>query len=433
MEFLASGITGKLILYTARAKKADATDEKKADLYPVKYRITYKRDRLYFNAGYDFTEKEWEKLCSPRPRNDLKTTKDILIKGLRRIEDAVNEILVGGGEYTHVKLKRILSKGQVEYVEDAYKAQIYDLERKGQVGTASIYNSALVHLKAYRENIKFTDVTPKWLDNYENHALKTITTSTLSMYLRTLRTLFNLAIYEGSIPKSAYPFSQSRHDKKFKIKQGSGTKVALTIEQLAEFAKYEPENMAARRSKDLFMLSFYLGGINIKDLLLLTWDMIKNQELIYTREKTKRTTDKELHIRIPLTADALTIINRWGNKDRSPHAHILPYMPKDATNETIRKVTLNQVRIINKHLYVIGDKLEIEGLSSMVSRHTYATLSKNAGVPIAYIKEVLGHQDVRTTENYLKRFETKQRREQFSKAGDILKKAMNKKRGAKNE
>lgn len=40
-----------------------------------------------------------------------------------------------------------------------------------------------------------------------------------------------------------------------------------------------------------------------------------------------------------------------------------------------------------------------------LARHTWATIAKSRGIPVAVISEALGHASVSTTEGYLKRFE----------------------------
>ena len=49
---------------------------------------------------------------------------------------------------------------------------------------------------------------------------------------------------------------------------------------------------------------------------------------------------------------------------------------------------------------MIGKKVK-----TMESRHSASTIMKNAGVSPHYIKEVLGHASLKTTENYLAGFE----------------------------
>lgn len=47
---------------------------------------------------------------------------------------------------------------------------------------------------------------------------------------------------------------------------------------------------------------------------------------------------------------------------------------------------------------------------TMETRHSCATIMKNAGVSPHYIKESLGHTSLQTTENYLAGFENVQRK-----------------------
>jgi integrase/recombinase XerD len=48
---------------------------------------------------------------------------------------------------------------------------------------------------------------------------------------------------------------------------------------------------------------------------------------------------------------------------------------------------------------------------TMTYRHTYATVLKRSGVSPVFIKEQLGHTDLKTTENYLDSFELDIKRE----------------------
>ncbi|MGE0089442.1 MAG: tyrosine-type recombinase/integrase [Bacteroidales bacterium] len=406
-------ITGSIII--------DIRREKDNGLYPIRYRITFNRKQVYYKSGYDATKREWKILPTTKTRK-LIEKRELIKSGFEIIEDHVKQIK---DSFSFEVLNRRMGRGKAELVSVAFDSKILDLNKSGQVGTASIYNSAKLIFEEYKEDLKFIDITSKFLDNFEQYAIKKIRYTTLGMYLRCLRTLYNIAIADEVVSASSYPFQKKPNDKKYKIKQGSGTKIALTIEQLKKFIDYQPEFSAMKRSKDLFMLSFYLGGINIKDLLLLKWENIEQNEIVYTRSKTIRTTNNEKKIRIPLNNNILTILNKHGNTDRSLKARILPFMPLDATPLDVRRITLNVLRKLNRDLDKIGEKLKIDGLSSYVARHTIATLMKNSGVSESFIKEMLGHSNIKTTENYLKSFEHNQNRKTHEKFDENLKLAMN--------
>ena len=57
----------------------------------------------------------------------------------------------------------------------------------------------------------------------------------------------------------------------------------------------------------------------------------------------------------------------------------------------------------------VAEALGIDHISTYTARHSFATVLKRAGANIAYISESLGHQDLKTTENYLASFERDER------------------------
>ena len=71
--------------------------------------------------------------------------------------------------------------------------------------------------------------------------------------------------------------------------------------------------------------------------------------------------------------------------------------------------TLYLTRAINKRMHAIGEALGIGNITTYTARHSFATVLKRAGANIAYISESLGHQDLKTTENYLSSFEREER------------------------
>ncbi len=73
---------------------------------------------------------------------------------------------------------------------------------------AANYTTAKNFFAKYVERLRFVDITPQWLERFEDWALneEKIKTTSFSIYLRALRALFNEAIRTGEIPKSAYPF-----------------------------------------------------------------------------------------------------------------------------------------------------------------------------------------------------------------------------------
>lgn len=394
------------IIQDTRRNKADGK-------YPVKYRLTYERMQIYLKSGFDLSINDWERLFTTRD-TELGNTRKLLQAGFKRIESSVESITLEH-EYTHERLKTLLKHGKSQRIFDVYQTKINDLTSNGQVGTASIYTNSQRFIYKYDPNAQLSSINKKWLTSFEKYALNKegLSSTTLAIYLRCLRAIYNMAINNGTVKSVLYPFAKNDYDKdKFRIKEGSGTKIALTVDQIKALKGYIAPTKGIERSRDLFLLMFYLGGINFRDLCLLKWVNIVDNEIVYIREKTKETGKRrDNKICIPLIPEANELIDKHGSNDKK--GYILPYMTENPSPKDIRRISQNKIRQVNKHLDRIGKELNIKGLSTYVSRHSYATILKNKGVSIAFISETLGHTSIKTTENYLKSFEKKQRTKTF--------------------
>jgi len=424
-EFNVGKTTAAVIHFKVKVPKKDGT-------YPVKFRITHDRVSYFIASGFSFLEDEFNRLYKPavdqrtgktkkvKLTRDESNKKDLITAQFQRIKTVIEEIYKEG-EYSHEKLKNKLKGGRGTYIDVAFDNKIAQLNKQTRVGSAAAYETAKKFIGRYKPNVEFVKITPQWLEKFEDWAINTagVSKTTLGIYLRALRALFNDAIRNGDIPKSSYPF-QSSEKNGYKIPKGEGTKIALSIEQFDKIAKLDLAG-SLQRCRDMFLLSFYLGGINFKDLLLLKWRNIANGEVHFIREKTRNTMRSSRSIKVPLIEPALKIIDKWGNDDKSPESFVINHLSDDMTPQKQRDSIKSFTKQVNDQLKEIGkrDDIQIDGLSSMVARHSFATILKNSGAPIAFIGETLGHTSTKTTESYLKSFESEQRRKHFDVIANI--------------
>lgn len=120
-----------------------------------------------------------------------------------------------------------------------------------------------------------------------------------AIHLRNIRAVFNWAIDEEYT--SNYPF------RKFKIQSEVTRKRSLTVEQLRTLRDYPCEDYQVRY-RDMFMLMFYLIGINAADLFLAKPDQVVNGRLEYKRAKTGRLYS------VLIQPEAQEIINKYRGK-----------------------------------------------------------------------------------------------------------------------
>jgi len=107
--------------------------------------------------------------------------------------------------------------------------------------------------------------------------------------MRTLRAFYNKAIKHKVVDRSLYPF----HDITLKAEKTKKRAIdKLLIKEIIDLDL--TEHSTIWHVRNWFMLSFYLIGISIVDLALLTPSNIKNGRICYKRQKTGKLYDIKL-------------------------------------------------------------------------------------------------------------------------------------------
>jgi integrase len=392
-----NGITVAAILDNRRETKSGA--------YPVKIRVTYKRDRKYYSTGKNLSVSDWEKLDKTKNTELLCIKKDLQIT-YEKVRDTVQS-LENEGNFSFEVLNIRLGKGLTDTVNIAFKAKLDALMEQGSVGNALANRSAYRHLENYAgSNISFDAVSADWLKKYEKAMIEEGKSyATISIYLRCLRAIFNDAKTAGIIKENQYPFGKG----KYEIPIGKGRKMALNLQQIKQIITFSDGTEATEHYRDLWFFLYLCNGINVNDMLKLKFSNIDNDEVHFYRSKTLHTSREKKEIEALLTPEMKQIIERWGNPDKSPDSYVFPFLDGYNTPMEQKKRVQDITRRINKHLKIIGEKLGISGVSTYTARHSYATVLKRSGANISYISESLGHSNLKTTENYLASFEKEER------------------------
>ena len=224
--------------------------------------------------------------------------------------------------------------------------------------------------------------------------------TSLSVYFRTLRAIFNRAVKDQIVGMNHYPFRD------FKISKFDTRTRKRAIDK-ADIQKIKAINISGKPvvqlSKDVFLFSYYCQGMNLTDLAHLRWSQIVQDRLFYVRAKT----GKEFNLKLLEPARQILEYYRpfTGSK---PDNYVFPILNAE------RHITPIQIdnrihkmnSLINTHLKSMGRTVGIETpLTTYVARHSYATVLKTSGIPIAVISEALGHESEAITHTYLKSFE----------------------------
>jgi len=390
----------------------------KEGLYPVKLKLTVNRRTKYYPIQYNnknimIPGTLWPSIQLGKVRGENRLIKESIEKAKVRALDVVEVIRKGGRPFSYERFEiEYYSQPAKDTFLDSFDKYLNSLVKEGRIGTHRSYKNAYDALKLYLDHKRlkdFTayDLTTDFLKDFEKFLLLKRGKTTLGIYARTIRTIYNYCASQDYRLKELYPFGKGPG--KYKIsnsKKGAKKGDALTAEQLKKFILLSPApHSAPYEAKMLWLFSFYCQGMNFKDICLLKYSNIQGQTIRYVREKTKRTEDNEL-IEISLSDEIRDIIVKLGNDNKSPNAYVFDFLPADETDpQIIEPIILQKIKITNKWLKRLCIQSDLPPITTYWSRHTYASLLKFSGVSVEMIRELLGHSDVRTTEHYLKRFD----------------------------
>jgi integrase/recombinase XerD len=391
----------------------DTRRELKNHKYPLKLRVftKYPRKQKLYPTKFEFTEDEFKSIwLTLKPRNEVKLKRAEIQAMLDKAEKTANSI----EPFTFEAFENALhmKTGTPENVFYQYDNAIQQYTENKQIGTASNYDLSQKAIKNFIKNTKgnvpevllFREITPKWLTGFENYmAVKGKSQTTIGIYLRPLRALFNAAINDGVIKQNIYPFGR----RKYEIPQPKSVKKALTRFQLKQLFEAEPSTPEQKKAKDYFFFIFNTAGMNVKDIAQLKYENLKGETFIYIREKTKRTSKGDLKpVVVYLNEYALNFIDKYGNPDKQPQNYVFDIYKPGMTEEEKFKKSHNFTRFINQHLKKLARANELpEEISVYWARHSFATNAIRGGASLEQISQALNHHDLATTKGYFAGFE----------------------------
>jgi len=409
------------------------------DLIPVKLCITHKGVRKYYSIREEIKSKDWlfvtedsiEKITCNSPRGkykDMRVEYDRIIKKVEKLIDDISTF-----SFHQFEQKYFHEVTEWDNVFAAMIHQIKLLKDEERFSYAMSFESTMRAMKEFHQDKKydfncrkkvvtrydtylsgkpllFVDITPAWLKKFDRYlSNQKKKKSTIGIYCRNIRSLFNVAIKEHKV-KAEYPFH------KYKPKTATKRKIAMSAEEVSQIANYHTDDPREQFYRDIFMFSFLACGINMTDIARLRYSDIKENELVFVRKKTESEEQNEESLSIPITRQMQVIIDTHGNRAVGHDAFIFPILRPDMNEEQKFTEVRQLVKQVNTYLKRIAKAVGIDkNVSSYVARHSWATISKNSGASVEFISEQLGHSSTKVTTRYLKGFEKATRERQSNK------------------
>jgi integrase/recombinase XerD len=384
------------------------------DRYCIRLRITYKSVPHYYTIkGVMASKEEWAKMNSRCP-SSLREKKDVVLGELLKANDILVEMPRFDAKKFKAKLRGEL--GDVNDVWGAIEAYIRNAEKKGCYSSAQSYTSARTNFQEYWGTgpLTFEQIDLEWLNGFKSWATgkgekkpkRIKRESTVGVYTRNLKRLYNEAARKEKALKDINPFSQESEEP-FRPPASGSFHRALSKEEISKLFNYKCESDFQTLCLDMFLFSYLCNGANFADVVRLQKKNIAGDSIIFVRQKTRK----------PITADLSepmkALIERSGNSLEKPETFLFPVL--DPFMDEGKRFARNKgfTKSANVHLKKIAADLGIDtGISTMWARHTHATMLKRSKkVSTAFIQEQLGHSTSAITERYLSSFEDEARKE----------------------
>lgn len=225
-----------------------------------------------------------------------------------------------------------------------------------------------------RGDILLSDLTPSLIQNFAAFIRKRkVTETTVNTMLAQMKSVVNRAIREWNISYDIHPFVTTR------ISAAPIRKLDLTVQNFNKIRESSPEKRKLIMARDLFCLSFYLGGINLIDIMQTDF---RKDVLEYSRSKTKGRMQSDNVITLTIPSQAREIICRWMDKRTGK----LDFGYKFTYHNFSQYVT-----------YSLGDLAEELNIDERVTfysaRKSFAQYASEIGIPDGIIDYCLGHSD----------------------------------------
>lgn len=349
---------------------------------PVFLRISRNGARFLVNSGLTITSSgKIDKYKFPADEKN-KSVKD---KRLANIVLNAEAVMLNNASISAERLKELIQehcfgiKPQerffVDYIDDF-------MATKDKESTKVLYRITRDKIRAYDATATFSTITAKWLSAFEKELRKTLTVNGTAINLRNIRAVFNWAITEDYT--SEYPF------RKFRIKHEKTKKRNLSVDELRKFRNSYCEP-CLEIYRDLFMLSFYLCGINAGDMLMCK--KLVDGRFVYRRQKTNKLYD------MPVMPEAKAIIDKYKGKN-----WLLSPLDTYNSYHDFLKHWNNGLRHIGQ-TYTNGKGYQGEQQFSEITtywaRHTFASIAASLDIPRETIALCLGHSWTDVTDIYI--------------------------------
>lgn len=374
--------------------------------FPLKMRISHKGVKAYILTDISLDPEQWDGKQIVNHKQG-QTLNDYLLTKKTLAESTIMKFKLANNieKLTAVQIKNLIDTGGEQTTKITKQNFLAYYQKKQEEAKKSntrlSYESAIRRMQIYDPMLSirtFNDIDADYIKAmdkaWEDAGL---TTNSRAVYMRNIRAVFNMAIKEKIVSADNYPFRE------FSIKKAPTKKRNLSVDELRMLRDYHIVNEFQEKYRDIFMLCFYLRGINMVDLLALTKSNIRAGRINYVRAKTGK------FYSVKIEPEAMKILKRYKGSQ-----YLIDVCDGAKTEKDFEAKYKGFLQRMNRGLKKIGPytrkglggkktiKPILPGLSQYWCRHTTATLMAQLGYSNEIIACSLGHEfGIKTTNIYI--------------------------------
>lgn len=348
--------------------------------HKIRIALCHKGETCYILTRYLIDSENQFKNGLIQKRPDASMMNMHLRSLLNAYQEKLNEVQ-NQSMYTCRQLKDIISRNVRTSESSTFKSvsteYIKELILDGRDKYASIIRlSEKYFCEFLRGDIALMDITPELIAGFSKFLKrnKCISVATEGTVMRHIKVIINQGVKRRMVNYSVHPFID------YIIPASPVREIDISLEAFNRIRLATPKEKKYHVAHDLFCLSFYLGGINLIDLLQI--DFRDTEVLEYVRTKTKNTAIGTRTISFTIPEEAKGIIKEWMNKNtgRLDFGYKFSYP--------------NFSRYLTRSLASLAKKLGItEKVVYYSARKSFAQYASEIGIPDGIIDYCLGHSD----------------------------------------
>lgn len=363
-------------------------NQKRKDGYPVVVDVNHKGKRMFFSLGINLPKSEWN-FTSNQPLQSSRYF--ITVKKKKLIAENIMLDYLSGDVITLEAFKNsllnVIAVKTTNFYEFAENL-INELKSKNKNSNARVYENAVNQLKVFRSTLYFNDLDYLLLTKFKDWQIKRGNSkNTISAYLRTYRAIYNEAV-RRSLITDQQPFKDVFTN--ISVKSNRTKKRYLDKATIKLLENLQGLPIAQQRSVDLWLLLFYFGGQDLKDVYYLENKQIANSRVFFERGKLGGS-GYEFDLKIVDKA------NKILKKYKVPGKYVFKWRKDDDGYRTFRdNFRRNLLKAVDNYNLTAENKIQVlpkgGNVTIKVARHSFATIGKQLFIDSDLLRELMGHE-----------------------------------------